>query len=53
MLDEYTTDKLVELRSLCTDLILETNDTQRRAETLLLMKHIDEELAMRKSRQAA
>jgi len=51
--DHYTTDQLVELRSLCADMVEETTDAQKRADALLLLKHIDKELAMRELKQAA
>ena len=53
MFDNYTTKQLVALRSLCVDMILETTDTQKRTDALLLMKHIDQELAAREFLQAA
>jgi len=53
MFDNYTTKQLVELRSLCVDMILETEDAQQRMDALLLMKHIDQELAAREFLQAA
>ena len=53
MFENCTTDKLVELRSLCADMIEETQDTRKRGDALLLLKRIDEELAMREVKQAA
>jgi len=53
MFDNYTTKQLVELRSLCVDMILETEDTQQRMDVLLLMKYIDQELAEREFLQVA
>jgi hypothetical protein len=53
MFDEYTTDRLVELRSLWTVMIEEAEDIERRADALLLLERIDEELAIRDSKQAA
>jgi hypothetical protein len=53
MFDEYTTGKLVGLRSICADMIEETDDIEIGADALLLLKRIDEELVMRDSKQAA
>jgi hypothetical protein len=53
MFEEYTTNQLVELRLWCTDLIVDTNDFQKRGDALLLLKQVDEELANRRERQSA
>jgi hypothetical protein len=53
MFDEYSTKKLVELRSLCADMVEETDGIQERADALLLLEHIDKELAMREMKQSA
>jgi hypothetical protein len=53
MFENYTTARHVEFRSRCAEMILETNDNQERGDALLLLKHIDEELAMREFKQSA
>jgi hypothetical protein len=47
MLDDYTTNQLLELRLLCAGLIEQTEDIRKRADALLLIEYIDEELALR------
>jgi len=53
MFENCSTDKLVELRSLCADMIEETHDYRKRGDALLLLKRIDEELVIRESNRAA
>jgi len=53
MLDSYTTNQLVTLRSLCADMIEETSDVQQRADALLLLEQIDKELALRELKHSA
>jgi hypothetical protein len=52
MFDGYTTDQLLELRSLCADTIELADDVEKRADILLLLEHIDEELAIREPKQS-
>ena len=44
--EKYTTKELTELHFFCADLLEVINDTQKRTEVLLYMKHIHAELAM-------
>lgn len=53
MFEDYTTNQLLELRSLCADTIELAEDVHKRADTLLLLEYIDEELAIREHRQSA
>jgi hypothetical protein len=53
MFEDYTTTQLVELRWRCADMLGETEDIEKRADTLLLLEHVEEELAMRGARLAA
>jgi hypothetical protein len=52
MFDEYTTTQLVEIRSLCTDLIERTDEIKTRADSLLVMQHVEKELVMREQKQS-
>jgi len=49
----YTTDRLVELRALCIEMIEETNDLKIRTDTLHLLERIDEELSSREEKLTA
>jgi hypothetical protein len=51
--DYYTMKQLAELRSMCADGIERVENVQDRADTLLLIEHIDEELVLRDGKQAA
>jgi hypothetical protein len=53
MFDEYTTNHLIQLRSVCIDIIEQLDECEQRADTLLLLQHIDKELAMREYKQSA
>jgi hypothetical protein len=53
MFDDYTTSQLLDLRSLCADTIELADDVRKRADTLLLLEYIDEELAIREHKQSA
>ena len=53
MFKAYPTSRLVDLRSLCADVVEVTGDTEKRAETLLILQRINEELAARQEKQAA
>ncbi len=53
MFDEYTTNQLVELRAMCADILERTDDIQKRADTLLVLEHIEEELVMREHKKSA
>lgn len=53
MFDEYTMNQLVELRAMCADIIEQTGDIQKRADTLLILQHIEEELALREHKKSA
>ncbi len=53
MFEGYTTNQLVELRVMCADIIERTDEIQKRADTLLILEHIDEELAMREFKKSA
>ena len=47
MFDEYTTEQLVHLRLLCADAIERNEDIKQRADALLLLEYVEEELALR------
>lgn len=47
MFDDYTTDQLVELRAMCADVIERAEDVEHRADALVVIEHIDQELAIR------
>ncbi len=49
MLDNYTTKQLLELHSLCTDLVEEIDHIEPRADALLVLQFINEALANRRS----
>jgi hypothetical protein len=51
--DDYSTKRLVELRSLCADTVEKETDIQKRTDGLLLLEYIDKELAKREGKQAA
>jgi len=53
MFDDYTINQLLNLRSLCADTIELADDVQKRADTLLLLEYIDEELGIRERKQSA
>ncbi len=53
MFDGYTTNQLVELRAMCAYIIEQTDEIQKRADTLIILENIDEELAMREQRKSA
>lgn len=53
MFDDYTTNQLVHLRALCADFIEQTDELEKRADAMLILQHIEEELAMRELRQSA
>lgn len=53
MFDDYTTFQLIELRHRCADSIQGADDAQQRTAALLILKHIDEELAIRQQKQSA
>ena len=53
MFDGYTTNQLLKLRSLCADIIERADEAQTRADALLLLGYIDEELAMREQKKIA
>jgi hypothetical protein len=53
MFEGYTINQLLELRSLCADTIEQADDVRKRADTLLLLDFIDEELAIREHKQSA
>jgi hypothetical protein len=47
MFEDYTINQLLALRSLCADTIERADEVQKRANALLLLEYIDEELAIR------
>lgn len=47
MFEDYTTEQLVTLRFMCAELVEKTHDLEQRADALLLMEYIEEELALR------
>jgi hypothetical protein len=51
--EKYTPKELTELHFFCADLLEVINDTQKRTEVLLYMKHIDAELVMQEQKQSA
>jgi hypothetical protein len=53
MFEGYTITQLLNLRSLCADTIEQADDVKKRADTLLLLEYIDEELAIREHKQSA
>jgi hypothetical protein len=53
MFEDYTINQLLALRSLCAHAIELTDDVQQRADTLLALEYIDEELAIRRHKQSA
>ena len=53
MFENYTVNQLLDLRSLCADTIESADDVHKRADTLLLLERIDEELAIREHKQSA
>jgi hypothetical protein len=53
MFENYTVNQLLDLRSLCADTIELADDVHKRADTLLLLEYIDEELAIREHKQSA
>ena len=53
MFEGYTINQLLKLRSLCTATIEQADDIRKRADTLLLLEYIDEELAIREHKQSA
>ena len=53
MFDDYTNKQLFELRSLCADIVERSDEVEKRADALLVLQHIDEELAMRDQKKSA
>jgi len=53
MFDEYTTGQLLALRSLCADMVELTEGVEKRADTLLVLQGIEEELALREFKKTA
>jgi hypothetical protein len=53
MFEDYNTNQLLALRSLCADIIERTDDLRQRADTLLVFECLEEELAMREQKQSA
>lgn len=53
MFEGYTNSQLLDLRSLCADTIEDADSLQKRADTLLLLEYIDEELAIRQYKKLA
>jgi hypothetical protein len=53
MFEGYTMNQLLDLRSLCIVTIESADDVHKRADTLLLLEYIDEELAIREHKQSA
>jgi hypothetical protein len=56
MFDEYTTDQLIELRSFCSDVVDASGKapyTLKAKDVVLLIEHIDKELALRERQKAA
>jgi hypothetical protein len=51
MFDGYTTEQLLELRSLCADIVAE--EGAERSDALLILNYIDEEFRMREWGKAA
>jgi hypothetical protein len=47
MFNDYTTDQLVQLRTMCANVIERTEDVKRRMDVLLIIDHIDQELIIR------
>ena len=53
MFEDFTINQLIELRSFCADMIERANGLQNRADTLLLLEHIDQELTTREQKKSA
>jgi hypothetical protein len=53
MFHDYTIEELLELRCLCLENIERINDTAERADTLLVLECIEQELSRRQSSKAA
>jgi hypothetical protein len=51
--EDYTSKQLIELRSLCAELIERTAALEQRADALLILENIDRELALRGEKEAA
>jgi hypothetical protein len=52
MFDDYTHAQLVELRLICIAMAEQGSSTEQRADALLLLEYIDQELAIRERRKA-
>ncbi len=50
---DYTTTQLLQLRSLCAEMVDKTDDVQSRADILLILDHIEEELELRQEQKLA
>jgi len=53
MFDDYTIEQLINLRLLCAAAIEKNEDIEQRADALLLLQYIEEELAIRLRRKTA
>jgi hypothetical protein len=53
MFDDYSTKQLDNLRLLCAESIERTDEVQERADALLLLQYIEDELAARVRRKSA
>jgi division protein CdvB (Snf7/Vps24/ESCRT-III family) len=53
MFQDYTTEELLELRCLCLENIEAVGDVVQRADTLMVLQYIEEELTLRHHTKAA
>jgi hypothetical protein len=53
MFGDYTTQQLIELRHLCHSMVARSATVQEAADALLIVQHIDEELARREQAKTA
>jgi hypothetical protein len=53
MFEDYTTHQLVELSSLCAHTVEQCESLEERANLLLILEYIEEELTLREQRKRA
>ena len=53
MVEDHTTKQLLELRSLCADILERADELETRVDALRALESIDEELTMRQRTKAA
>ena len=52
MFADYTTLQLSELRSLCSDILSLTQENKKRSDSLIVIQHVERELALRQQEQS-